>query len=214
MIKKAKSGPADWTALVSSEKPYEIQGHNENGPKIALLDFGSKENIIRELRKRAQLIKIFPSSSTSSEIKAWNPDGILLSNGPGDPALVNPGIQTVRELLGWRFIFGICMGHQVLGLALGGKTYKLKFGHRGSNHPIRDTLVNRVYMTSQNHGYNVDIESLGDKVQVTHTNLNDNTIAGMISTQNKCMSVQFHPESHPGPHDSVELFDYFMRQLV
>ncbi len=214
LIKKAKSGPADWTALVSSEKPYEIQGHNENGPKIALLDFGSKENIIRELRKRAQLIKIFPSSSTSSEIKAWNPDGILLSNGPGDPALVNPGIQTVRELLGWRFIFGICMGHQVLGLALGGKTYKLKFGHRGSNHPIRDTLVNRVYMTSQNHGYNVDIESLGDKVQVTHTNLNDNTIAGMISTQNKCMSVQFHPESHPGPHDSVELFDYFMRQLV
>lgn len=214
LIKKAKSMTSDWTSLVTSEKDYELEGLAKNGPKIAIIDFGSKENIIREARLRASKVKVFRASASAEEIKSWSPDGILLSNGPGDPSAVKPGIQTVRDLLGWRFIFGICMGHQVLALALGGATYKLKFGHRGSNHPIHDKLLNRVYMTSQNHGYNVDLSSLGSSVEVSHINLNDNTVAGMISLKNKCMSVQFHPESHPGPHDSVGLFDYFIRQLA
>lgn len=214
LIKGARGIDSDWTALVSSQDEYDIQGSNASGPRIALLDFGSKENIVRELKKRASVIRVFPSRSKSSEIKAWKPDGILLSNGPGDPAAVKNGIQTVKELLGWRFIFGICMGHQVLALALGGSTYKLKFGHRGSNHPIHDKLLNQIYMTSQNHGYGVDLDTLDKSVQVTHINLNDQSVAGIISQDKKCMSVQFHPESHPGPHDSVALFDYFMRQLV
>ena len=214
LIQARKQQPSDWTSLVSTEKNYELVGEQPSGPKVAVLDFGCKENILRELRKRTRLIKVFKASSSSEEIRSWGPDGILLSNGPGDPSLVQPGVQTIKELLGWRFIFGICMGQQVLALALGGQTYKLKFGHRGSNHPIRDSLQNKVYVTSQNHGYNVDLSTLPTDVQVTHINLNDQTVAGIISLNRKCMSVQFHPESHPGPHDSVGLFDYFIRQLV
>lgn len=213
LIKKAKLIGSDWTALACSPEAKEFDGAVADGPRIALYDFGTKENILRELLSRASKVKVFPSHSTAEQIKEWKPDGILLSNGPGDPALVNPGIQTVKDLLGWRFIFGICMGHQVLAHALGGKTYKLKFGHRGSNHPIKDSLLDKVYMTSQNHGYAVDEKSLPKGVDVTHINLNDNTVAGLQSMGQKCMSVQFHPESHPGPHESSELFDYFMKQL-
>ncbi len=213
LIRQAKQIGEDWTAIASSPDACEFEGGVKDGPRIALYDFGTKENILRELRSRSSRVKVFPAHSSADEIKAWKPDGILLSNGPGDPALVNPGIETVRKLLGWRYIFGICMGHQVLAHALGGKTFKLKFGHRGSNHPIRDTLLDKVYMTSQNHGYAVDEKSLPKGVDITHINLNDNTVAGLRSIAQKCMSVQFHPESHPGPHESSELFDYFMKQL-
>jgi carbamoyl-phosphate synthase small subunit len=145
---------------------------------------------------------------------AWNPDGILLSNGPGDPAKVELAIDTIRDLIGQRFIFGICMGHQLLGLALGAKTYKLKFGHRGSNHPVEDRLLKQTYMTSQNHGYAVDRDSLPADVKETHVNLNDKTLSGFYSQQRKVLGVQFHPESHPGPHDAESLFDFFVRQLL
>lgn len=213
LIRKKKALDPDWTALVSRETPEELEGFDLNGPRLAIIDFGTKENIVREARARASRVKIFPSRTSANEIKEWKPDGIILSNGPGDPSQVRIGIQTVRELLGWRHMFGICMGHQVLALALGAQTYKLKFGHRGSNHPIRDDLLKKVYISSQNHGYAVDDKSLPSNSVVTHINLNDNTVAGLYSAEKKFLSVQFHPESHPGPHDAVELFDYFVRQL-
>lgn len=213
LIEEAKGLPRDWTQLVCRKQAEDRKGLKPNGPRVAVLDFGTKENIIRELEQRCRDLRIFPSGSSAKDILAWNPDGVLLSNGPGDPSEVKAGIETVRQILGKKFIFGICMGHQVLALALGGKTYKLKFGHRGSNHPIHDRLLNRVYVTSQNHGYNVDQQSLPSGVQVTHINLNDQTVAGMSYPDKKCLSVQFHPESHPGPHDAVELFDYFVNQI-
>lgn len=213
LIEKAKQQPKDWTQLVCRKAPETLLGAKSNGPRIAVLDFGAKENIIRELVGRAKEIKIFPSATSAAEIMSWNPDGIMLTNGPGDPSDVHSGIETVRGLLGKKFIFGICMGHQVLALALGGKTYKLKYGHRGSNHPIQDQLLNKVYVTSQNHGYNVDQKSLPPTTKMTHINLNDHTVAGIYDQGLKCMSVQFHPESHPGPHDAVELFDFFVKQI-
>ena len=214
LIKAAKEQPSDWTQLVCRKQPENIKGLRPTGPKVAVLDFGAKENILRELKQRCREIRVFPSQTRASEIMEWAPDGIMLTNGPGDPAEVHAGRETVRQLLGHKFIFGICMGHQVLALALGATTYKLKFGHRGSNHPIRDQLLNRVYVTSQNHGYNVAPESLPAGVQVTHINLNDNTVAGIYHPELKCLSVQFHPESHPGPHDAVALFDYFIDRIV
>lgn len=213
LIFKAKKISADWTQLVCGKKKELRQGLMPNGPRVAVLDFGTKENILRELEKRCREVCVFPSWTKSQEILDWNPDGVLLSNGPGNPEDVQDGIETVKALLGKKFIFGICMGHQVLALALGGKTYKLKFGHRGSNHPIQDHLLSRVYVTSQNHGYNVDQQSLPEGVIVTHINLNDQTVAGISYPRMKCLSVQFHPESHPGPHDAVQLFDYFVNQI-
>ena len=177
----------------------------KDGPRVAVMDYGCKKNTIRELRARCSKVKIFPSRASAEDVKAFQPHGILLSNGPGDPALVEKAVDTVRELIGWRYIFGICMGHQILAQALGGKTYKLKFGHRGSNHPIQDQLLGRIYMTSQNHGYNVDMKTLPEDVKVSHANLNDQTVAGICDLNRKVMSVQFHPESRPGPHDSTGL---------
>lgn len=212
LIAAKKNIDRDWAFHVSRKQEETRPGKNPRGPKIAVLDFGCKENTLRELVARASEVRIFPSRATAAQIKAYNPDGIMLSNGPGDPEDVEVATNTVRELLGWRFIFGICMGHQILGRAMGGKTYKLKFGHRGSNHPIKDSLLNRIYMTSQNHGYAVDQDSLPKSVQVTHVNLNDHTVAGIYDPSKKALSVQFHPESHPGPHDAAGLFDFFTRQ--
>ncbi|MGE3681635.1 MAG: glutamine-hydrolyzing carbamoyl-phosphate synthase small subunit [Bdellovibrionales bacterium] len=212
LIAEKRAVDRDWVYTVSRKKVETITGKNPRGPRIAVLDLGCKTNTLRELSSRCSEVRVFPSRTPASTIKAWNPDGILLSNGPGDPADVQVASDTVRELLGWRFIFGICMGHHILGLALGGQTYKLKFGHRGSNHPIKDKLLNSIYMTSQNHGYAVKLESLPESVRVTHVNLNDNTVAGIYDPERKALSVQFHPESHPGPHDAVGLFDFFIRQ--
>jgi len=212
LIAQKKKQDGDWVHTVSRTTAKTLTGKNSHGPKIAALDFGCKANSLRELVARSSEVRVFPSRTSSSEIRDYNPAGIFLSNGPGDPADVKVAPDTVKELLGWRFIFGICMGHQVLGRALGGETYKLKFGHRGSNHPIKDTLLNKIYMTSQNHGYAVKLETLPKTVQVTHVNLNDNTVAGIYDPTRKALSVQFHPESHPGPHEASELFDFFIRQ--
>lgn len=213
LIQRAKQKEKDWVWIASRREIEKISGLNPRGPRIAVLDFGSKENILRELVQRSREVVVFPSRATVQEILAVQPDGLLLSNGPGDPSDVEKAPNTVKELLGQLPIFGICMGHQVLGLSLGAKTYKLKFGHRGANHPIKDQLLNRVYVTSQNHGYAVDPKTLPKDILITHTNLNDQTVAGMWSPEKKCLGIQFHPESRPGPHDSAGLFDFFINEV-
>lgn len=214
LIASKKSTDKDWVYLASRKEVETRQGENLVGPKIAVLDFGAKENILRELQKRCSEIRIFNSRSSIQDILDYKPDGIMLTNGPGDPGDVKVAIGTVRELVGHKPIFGICMGHQVLGLALGAKTYKMKFGHRGSNHPIRDTLLNQVYMSSQNHGYAVDAATLPSDAQVTQINLNDGTVAGFYSEKRKYLGIQYHPESCPGPHEAQGLFSYFIERMI
>ncbi len=178
--------------------------------KVVALDYGIKQNILRLLVSRGCKVQVMPAESTAKEILAKKPDGVFLSNGPGDPAAVTYAIDTIRDLLGKLPIFGICLGHQLLGLALGGKTYKLKFGHRGANHPVKNLDTGAVEITSQNHGFCVDIDSLADKnVELTHINLNDNTLEGFRCKKLKAFAVQYHPEASPGPHDSQYLFKQF-----
>lgn len=214
MIASAKQVDGDWVWQASRKEALEIKGDNLNGPRVAVLDFGAKENIIRELKTRCSHIKIFPSRAEIKAIEAYNPDGIMLTNGPGDPAEVKNAPQTIRHFLGKTPVFGICMGHQVLSIALGAKTYKLKFGHRGANHPIQDRILDQIYMSSQNHGYAVDSQTLPEHVLVTHKNLNDQTVAGFFSEKQNCLGIQYHPESHPGPHDAVKLFDFFVNKMI
>lgn len=213
LIQQEKQKDKDWV-FAASTKNFQIRsGGKATGPRIALLDFGCKENIIRELLPFCSEIGVFPSRTPFEKIKEWNPDRVMLSNGPGDPADVQVAVETVRQMIGWKPLMGICMGHQILGLALGAKTYKLKFGHRGSNHPIKDDVLNRIYVTSQNHGYAVDASTLPSFVKVSQVNLNDQTVSGIFSTEKRCMGIQYHPESHPGPHDAHDLFRYFVEKL-
>lgn len=186
----------------------------QEGPLVVAIDFGIKRNILRNLCDRGFRVEVVPATATKEDILSRKPEGVFLSNGPGDPEPVHYGIKTVRELLGRVPIFGICLGHQILGLALGGRTYKLRFGHHGANHPVRNLATNRVEITSQNHGFCVDIDSLAGKdVELTHINLNDQTLEGMRLTKLKCFSVQYHPEASPGPHDSDYLFDEFRKAV-
>lgn len=215
LIHQAKTKDKDWVNLVTVKEPTAFKGSNPNGPRIAMIDFGFKMNILKELQSRAKEVCVFPSRSTVKDIEAWKPDGVFLSNGPGDPSEVQGAPETVKNLLGKYPVFGICMGHQILALALGYETYPLKFGHRGSNHPIKDLALNKIYVTAQNHGYAVKTNQNGpDDIEVTHINLNDQTVAGLRSKKLNCMSVQFHPESHPGPHDASVLFDHFIKDMV
>ena len=214
MIAKAKQVDGDWVWEASRKEAQEIIGDNPSGPRVAVLDFGAKENIFRELKSRCSHLKIFPSRADTKTIEAYKPDGLMLTNGPGDPAEVKNAPETIRHFLGKIPVFGICMGHQVLSIALGAKTYKLKFGHRGANHPIQDRILDMIYMSSQNHGYAVDSLTLPDNVMVTHKNLNDQTVAGFFSEKLNCLGIQYHPESHPGPHDAVKLFDFFVYKMI
>ncbi|MBC7742069.1 MAG: glutamine-hydrolyzing carbamoyl-phosphate synthase small subunit [Bdellovibrionaceae bacterium] len=213
LIAKQKNQDADWVHLCSRLKIEDRKGRNPQGPRVAVLDFGAKENIIREVVQRASDVRIFPSRTDIKVIEDWKPDSIVLSNGPGDPAMVQVAPDTIKKLLGRIPVFGICMGHQVLSLALGAKTYKMKFGHRGANHPIKDSLLNEIYMSSQNHGYAVEGDSLPGDVEVTHKNLNDQTVAGFYSKKLNCLGIQYHPESHPGPHEATKLFDFFIKNM-
>jgi carbamoyl-phosphate synthase small subunit len=180
---------------------------------VVAYDFGIKQNILRMLTRENCRVTVVPASTTAEEAMALNPDGIFFSNGPGDPEPLDYAIETVQKLQGQKPMFGICLGHQIFGLALGGKTYKLKFGHHGGNHPIMNHQTGKVEITAQNHNFNVDPDSLPDDVERTHTNLNDHTLAGLKHKTDPMFSVQYHPEASPGPHDSHYLFKDFRKMM-
>ena len=231
LIKKAKDSPGlvgrDLVREVIPERArqwneslYRLLGDNyptkpatDNLPHIVCLDYGMKWNIARHLCERGNRVTILPGTATADEVMKLNPDGIFLSNGPGDPEPLEYAISTIRDLVGKKPIFGICLGHQLLSLACGAKTFKLKFGHRGSNQPVLNVDSGRVEITSQNHGFAVQEETLPECLQITHRNLNDNTIAGVRHKKATAFSVQYHPEASAGPHDSEYLFDQFTALL-
>jgi len=206
---------------VTSKKPYKWDkpvvdvlkpstGKPKLKYKVVAYDFGIKQNILRLLISHGCDVQVVPAFTSAKDVLARKPDGVFLSNGPGDPAAVTYAIESTRQLLGKVPIFGICLGHQILGLAFGGKTFKLKFGHRGANHPVKNLETRQVEITSQNHGFCVDINSLKDKdVELTHVNLNDNTLEGFRCKRLSAFCVQYHPEASPGPHDSQYLFRTF-----
>jgi carbamoyl-phosphate synthase small subunit len=182
--------------------------------RVAAYDFGIKRNILRRLAAHGCSVRVFPASAPASELLDWGPDGIFLSNGPGDPAAVTYGVDNVRELLrGDTPVFGICLGHQLMGLALGAETFKLKFGHRGANHPVKQLDSGVIEITSQNHGFAVDPDSLPSNSRVTHLNLYDGTVEGLRHVDKPFFSVQYHPEASPGPHDADYLFGQFLDEM-
>lgn len=229
LVEKARKSPGlvgrDLVREVTCAQPYgwtasgiEAANNFVQAPqgtfKVVVFDFGLKYNQLRLLAERGCVLQVVPASFRAADVLALNPDGIFLSNGPGDPAGIPGVVETVRELLGKRPMFGICLGHQIMGLAFGGTTYKLKFGHRGVNQPVKDLLKGRIEITSQNHGFCVDIKSLDPlEVEPTHVNLNDGSLEGMRHRKFSAFSVQYHPENAPGPHDSVYLFDRFMTAM-
>ncbi|MGE5664353.1 MAG: glutamine-hydrolyzing carbamoyl-phosphate synthase small subunit, partial [Deltaproteobacteria bacterium] len=183
-------------------------------PKVVAFDFGIKQNILRMMVSHGLDVTVVPAETTAAQVIARKPDGVFLSNGPGDPEGVPYAVRAVRELLGKVPLFGICLGHQIMGLALGGRTFKLKFGHHGLNQPVMDLATGKVEITSQNHNFSVDAASLGDRARITHINLNDRTVEGLSVPSLRCFSVQYHPEASPGPHDARYLFTRFHRDLA
>ena len=216
---------ADLAVEVSCEKEFnytgsDIEGNwhpaqeSGSGLKVAVIDFGVKYNILRELVRRGCQVTVFPSKFSVEEMLSRGFDGVLLSNGPGDPTAVTYGIESVKELIKTGMpIFGICLGHQILSIAAGLKTYKLLFGHRGANHPVRREEDKCVEITSQNHGFAVDPDGLGEDWHITHINLNDGTVEGISHRKLPMFSIQYHPEASPGPHEGGSLFDKFMREM-
>ncbi len=218
LIEKARNSlgleGVDLVKEVTCKKKYTWSKIDKAGCKITVIDCGVKYNILRELLKYGCQVNVVPASTTAEEILKDKPDGVLLSNGPGDPAAVTYVVETVRKLIGKVPLFGICLGQQMLGLALGGKTYKLKFGHHGGNQPVKDLKTGKVSITCQNHGFCVDIDSLPKKdIEITHKNLNDQTLEGIRHKKFPIFSVQFHPESSPGPHDAEYLFEDFIKLI-
>jgi carbamoyl-phosphate synthase small subunit len=225
LVQRARAWPGlvgrDMVARVSCREPFGWQDNKpvaglgfpdegESSYKVVAYDFGIKYNQLRLLTSRGCSVLVVPATTTAADVLAMNPDGVFLSNGPGDPAGVEGVIENIRALLGKKPVFGICLGHQMLGLAYGGTTYKLKFGHRGGNQPVKDLTTGKVEITSQNHGFCVDPDSLPGEVEVTHINLNDGSLEGMRHTGYPAFSVQYHPEHAPGPHDAEYLFDRFI----
>ena len=203
------------SSKVSTEKPYGLEAENPKY-KVAVLDLGVKRNSLDELVARGCECKVFPYNTPFEEMEKWGPDGYYISNGPGDPAATTEAVNTVKEVLKIeKPLFGICMGHQVLAQANGIKTYKMHNGHRGLNHPVKNLITGKCEVTSQNHGFAVDAEAVKDhpEVEITHINLNDNTVEGIRMKNKPAFSVQYHPESSPGPHDSEYLFDDFISMI-
>jgi len=195
--------------------PITGQSRLEHRPlHVVAMDFGAKRNILRCLVDAGCRVTAVPASTSAREILALSPDGVFLSNGPGDPAAVGYAVGTIRDLLGHKPMFGICLGHQLLALAVGAKTYKLKFGHRGLNQPVQDLTTGRVEITLQNHGFAVDVESLGGRGVTTHRHLNDGTSEGLSVPDAKAFSVQYHPEAAAGPHDALYLFRRFTDAML
>ena len=229
IVKKAKGAPGligrDLVKEVTCDASYDwglgewhlgsgyrdLSKELRDAPLIVALDYGIKHNILRRLASTGFRVKVMPAQSTAEQILAHNPDGIFLSNGPGDPAAIPYAHDAVRGVLGKKPVFGICLGHQMLGLALGGKTYKLNFGHHGANHPVKDLRTSRVEITSQNHGFAVDADSVRRLAELSHVNLNDNTVEGLRGVGVPFFSVQYHPEASPGPHDAGYLFARFKK---
>jgi carbamoyl-phosphate synthase small subunit len=226
LARKAREAPAlheqDLVAEVSCRAPYSwsepssedwrtgsVERSEEARPHCVAVDLGLKRNILRLLVESGFRVTVVPASTPADEILAAAPDAVFLSNGPGDPARADYATATVRELIGRKPIFGICLGHQIAARALGAKTFKLKFGHHGCNHPVKDLRTGKVAVTSQNHGYAVVTESLPAGVDLTHVNLNDGTCEGFVDPERQLLAVQYHPESSPGPHDSFDLFREF-----
>ena len=233
LIAKAQSSPEmnglDLAKTVSTHQPYQWDAidktpftlppglkHKLNGKQfnVVVYDYGVKQNILRRLVSYGCALTVVPASMLAKDVLAMHPDGVFLSNGPGDPAAVRYGIQNIKELVGAVPIFGICLGHQLLAHALGGRTYKLKFGHRGANHPVKNLRTGEIEITSQNHGFAVDPHSLNpDEIEITHVNLNDGTNEGFRHKSLPLFSVQYHPEASPGPHDSDYLFSQFIELM-
>ncbi|MFO0681296.1 MAG: glutamine-hydrolyzing carbamoyl-phosphate synthase small subunit [Sandaracinus sp.] len=223
LLAKAKAAPSmsgqDLTGRVSTTSAYVwsegsgVWAGDTSVPKhhVVAIDYGVKHNILRNLVDHGCRVTVLPSTATAKDVLAHDPDGVFLSNGPGDPAAVTHAIATIRELVGKKPLFGICLGHQMLALALGGRTYKMKFGHRGLNHPVKDLTTGRIEITTQNHGFAVDVESLAGRCKVTHVHLNDGTCMGLETTGGgaPAFSVQYHPEASAGPHDARYLFRRF-----
>lgn len=202
----------DLVKRVTTLRPYVVNAVGEKKYRIALYDFGVKRDIVHQLAARGAEVVVYPASTHADEILNANFDGVVLSNGPGDPEPVTYAQENIRRLIGRKPLFGICLGHQLLGLALGGRTYKLKFGHHGGNHPVRDMATGKVEITAQNHGFSVDADSLeASEIDFTHVNLNDNTLEGFRHRNHPIIAVQYHPEAAPGPHDSFYLFEEFLR---
>jgi carbamoyl-phosphate synthase small subunit len=220
-------GSRDFVGRVSCAEPYpwdeEVEpawrppgmpaGRPGDGLRVVAYDFGVKRNLLRSLRSLGCELRVVPASTPADEVLALRPDGVFLSNGPGDPQRCDYGVEAVRGLLGRAPLFGVCLGHQLLSLALGGRTFKLKFGHRGSNHPVKDLAAGTVEITSQNHGYAVDPDSLPASVETTHLSLYDGTCEGISCRDVPAISVQYHPEACPGPHDAAPHFLRFVRLM-
>ncbi len=198
---------------VTTDKAYAWTKPKNPAFHVVAVDFGVKWNLLRELEERGCSIDVVPASTSAEAILDRKPDGVFLSNGPGDPAAAPYAAEMVRKLVGRVPIFGVCMGHQILALAMGAKTYKLKFGHRGGNQPVIDRQTQRVEISSHNHGYSVDAASLPAGVEISHVNLNDQTVEGLTVAGSRAFSVQYHPEACPGPHDSMMLFDRFVDSM-
>ncbi len=237
LVAKARAIPkmegTDLASVVSTKVPYtwdSSEPRNETGDPmlkaedvgagggaerlhVVAYDFGIKQNILRMLARENCRVTVVPAKTSAEDVLAMEPDGVFFSNGPGDPEPLEYAVETVRKLKGRKPLFGICLGHQIFGLALGGKTYKLKFGHHGGNHPILNHQTGKVEITAQNHNFNVDPTSLPSDVEQTHTNLNDDTMAGLKHTKDPMFSVQYHPEASPGPHDSHYLFRDFRTSM-
>lgn len=203
----------DLVQKVTTERPYSFPSE-KGGPWIAVYDYGVKRDILRQIAAHGCEVSVFPARTSAEEILQKRFDGVVLSNGPGDPEPVRYAQDNIRRLIGRTPLFGICLGHQLLGLALGGRTYKLKFGHHGGNHPVKELRTGRVEITAQNHGFAVDPDTLkASEIEFTHTNLNDGTLEGFSHRHEPIMAVQYHPEAAPGPHDSFHLFAEFLQMI-